>query len=75
MSIIERLLYSVIVGNKFKSLAYAGLFGGVLVGFGGILYTLYTELSETSGSYAIIERAVKRVENDQRVRISVLNWH
>jgi hypothetical protein len=59
-----------LVGQKFKSVAYAGLFGGVMVGFGGILYTLYTEMSETSGSYALVERAVKRVESDQRVKKS-----
>lgn len=59
-----------LVGQKFESVAYAGLFGGVMVGFGGILYTLYTEMSETSGSYALVERAVKRVESDQRVKES-----
>ena len=43
-----------------------------MVGFGGILYTLYTEMSETSGSYALVERAVKRVESDQRVKNQII---
>ncbi len=53
--------------SKFKTAAYAGLFGGVVAGFGGIIYALYQEVSETSGSYGMIQRAVSRVENDQRV--------
>lgn len=33
------------------------------------MYTLYQELAETSNSsYALIQRAVSRVQNDQRVK-------
>ena len=62
--------------DKIKTGAYVGLFGGVMAGFGGILYALYTELSETSGSssYGLIQRAVSRVESDQRVRNTELMW-
>lgn len=56
-----------IVGRRIKTVAYAGLFGGVLTGLGGILYTLYTEISETSGSYGMIQKAVSRLESDQKV--------
>lgn len=61
---------SLLVSDKLKTGAYVGLFGGVIAGFGGIMYALYTELSETSGSssYGLIQRAVSRVESDQRVR-------
>lgn len=65
-----------LVTDKIKTGAYVGLFGSVMAGFGGILYALYTELSETSGSssYGLIQRAVSRVESDQRVnnRINLL---
>lgn len=56
------------VKDKLKTAGYAGLFGGVVAGFGGIIYTLYSELSETSGSsYSLVQRAVSRIESDQRV--------
>jgi hypothetical protein len=58
-----------LVSQKLKTVGYASLFGGVLVGFSGIIYTLYQELAETSNSsYALIQRAVSRVQNDQRVK-------
>lgn len=63
-----------LVSDKIKTGAYVGLFGGVMTGFGGILYALYTELSETTDStYGLIQRAVSRVENDQRVNVSFIN--
>ena len=63
------LFSSFLVASKLKTVGYAGLFGGVVVGFGGIMYTLYQEIAETSNSsYALIKRAVSRVENDQRVK-------
>ena len=58
-----------IVGSKLKTFAYAGLFGGVVAGFGGIMYALYEEMAETSGSYGMIQNAVSRLESDQRVCI------
>lgn len=58
----------ILVSDKLKTVGYAGLFGGVVVGFGGIMYTLYQELTETSNSsYALVQRAVSRVESDKRV--------
>lgn len=35
-----------------------------MVGFGGIIYTLFEELASKSGSYAIIQQAVDMIERD-----------
>jgi len=56
-----------LVGGALKTVGYAGLFGGVVIGFGGIIYTLFDELSSTSGSYAIIRQAVNVIEHDSTV--------
>lgn len=56
-----------------KTIGYAGLFGGVVAAFGGIMYTLYSELKGTSGTYPMVQRAVSFIESDPKVRISSLN--
>lgn len=50
------------VRQKLRTAAYAGLFGGVVAVFGGVMYTLYAELTESSGTYGIVQRAVEKLE-------------
>ena len=51
-----------------KLVGYAGLVGGTVVAFGGVMYTLYKELTETTGTYALVQRAVDRIEQDSAVQ-------
>lgn len=50
-----------------KTVGYAGFFGGTVAAFGGILYTLYSELQGTSGTYPMVQRAVSLIESDPKV--------
>ena len=54
-----------------KTIGYAGLFGGTVAAFGGIIYTLYTELQGTSGTYPMLQRAVSLIEADPKLMASL----
>ena len=61
---------SIIFLVALKTVGYAGLFGGTVAAFGGIMYTLYTELQGESGTFPLVQRAVSLIEADTKVSLS-----